>query len=154
MVLPTFVRQALTGEPLTVFGDGKQSRCFCHVSDTVNVLFQLTEHPAAVGGIFNVGGEEEIAIGELAGLVKTMTRSGSAIRYIAYDQAYEQGFEDMHRRVPDVSKIKNLLDFRTTHDTRQIVQSVIDHHLAIPAKPRRVRKARGSAVALEVTASS
>jgi UDP-glucose 4-epimerase len=154
MVLPTFVRQALAGEPLTVFGDGKQSRCFCHVSDTVGVLFQLIEHPGAVGGIFNVGGEEEIAIGELADLVKTMTRSASAIRYIAYDQAYEQGFEDMHRRVPDVSKIKNLVDFRTTHDTRQIVQSVIDHHLAIPAKPRRVRKTRGSAVAIEVTAGS
>jgi UDP-glucose 4-epimerase len=140
MVLPTFVRAALAGQPLTVFGDGTQSRCFCHVSDTVGALAQLIEHPKAVGKIFNVGSEEEITIGELAGLVKLMTRSRSSIRPIAYDQAYEEGFEDMHRRVPDIGKIKKLLKFRTTYDTRQIIQSVIDYFTA-PAKPRRVSKA-------------
>jgi UDP-glucose 4-epimerase len=139
MVLPNFVRAALAGQPLTVFGDGTQSRCFCHVSDVVGALFRLIEHPNAVGHVFNIGSEEEISIGELAGLVKSMTQSKSPIRYIPYDEAYEEGFEDMHRRVPDISKIKGLLNFRTTHSTRQIVQSVINYFGA-PAKPRRVSK--------------
>ena len=95
MVLPSFVRAALAGKPLTVFGDGTQSRCFCHVKDTVGALAKLIEHPDAVGEIFNVGSEEEISIGELAELVKAMTRSASPIQYIPYDQAYEAGFEDM-----------------------------------------------------------
>ena len=139
MVLPSFVRAALAGEPLTVFGDGKQSRCFCHVNDTVGALAKLIEHPEAVGEIFNVGSEEEISIGKLARLVKLMTHSASPIQYIPYDQAYEAGFEDMQRRVPDTSKVKNLVGFRTTHDTRQIVQSVIDYFSA-PVKPRRTNK--------------
>jgi UDP-glucose 4-epimerase len=140
MVLPNFVRAALAGEPLTVFGDGKQSRCFCHVNDTVGALAKLIEHPQAVGEIFNVGSEEEISIGKLARLVKLMTHSASPIQYIPYDQAYEAGFEDMQRRVPDTSKIKNLVGFRTTHDTRQVVQSVIDYFSA-PVKPRRTNRA-------------
>jgi len=139
MVLPSFVRAALAGQPLTVFGDGKQSRCFCHVNDTVGALAKLIEHPEAVGEIFNVGSEEEISIGELAHLVKSMTRSASPIHYIPYDQAYEAGFEDMQRRVPDTSKVKNLVGFRTTHDTRQVVQSVIDY-FSPAAKPRRTNK--------------
>ena len=140
MVLPSFVRAALAGEPLTVFGDGKQSRCFCHVNDTVGALAKLIEHPQAVGEIFNVGSEEEISIGKLARLVKLMTHSASPIQYVPYDQAYEAGFEDMQRRVPDTSKIKNLVGFRTTHDTRQVVQSVIDYFSA-PVKPRRTNRA-------------
>src|SRR6476660_8869499 len=139
MVLPSFVRAALAGEPLTVFGDGKQSRCFCHVNDTVGALAKLIEHPQAVGEIFNVGSEEEISIGKLARLVKLMTHSASPIQYIPYDQAYEAGFEDMQRRVPDTSKVKNLVGFRTTHDTRQVVQSVIDY-FSPAAKPRRTNK--------------
>jgi UDP-glucose 4-epimerase len=139
MVLPSFVRAALAGQPLTVFGDGTQSRCFCHVNDTVGALAKLIEHPEAVGEIFNVGSEEEISIGELAHLVKSMTRSASPIQYIPYDQAYEAGFEDMQRRVPDTSKVKNLVGFRTTHDTRQVVQSVIDY-FSPAAKPRRTNK--------------
>ena len=139
MVLPNFVRAALAGQPLTVFGDGKQSRCFCHVNDTVGALAKLIEHPQAVGEIFNVGSEEEISIGKLARLVKLMTRSASPIQYIPYDQAYEAGFEDMQRRVPDTSKVKNLVGFRTTHDTRQVVQSVIDY-FSPAAKPRRTNK--------------
>jgi UDP-glucose 4-epimerase len=127
MVLPNFVRAALAGQPLTVFGDGTQSRCFCHVNDTVRVLTQLIEHPQAVGQIFNVGSAEEITIGDLAALVKTMSGSASPIQHIPYDEAYEEGFEDMHRRVPDISKIRNLLNFQPTHDIRQIVQSVIDY---------------------------
>jgi len=139
MVLPSFVRAALAGEPLTVFGDGKQSRCFCHVNDTVGALAKLIEHPQAVGEIFNVGSEEEISIGKLARLVKLMTHSASPIQYIPYDQAYEAGFEDMQRRVPDTSKVRNLVGFRATHDTRQVVQSVIDYFSA-PVKPRRTTK--------------
>ncbi|HVO94850.1 MAG TPA: NAD-dependent epimerase/dehydratase family protein, partial [Terriglobales bacterium] len=139
MVLPNFVRAALADQPLTVFGDGTQSRCFCHVNDTVGALAQLIEHPQAVGEIFNVGSEEEISISGLARLVKSMTRSASPIQFIPYDEAYEVGFEDMQRRVPDTGKIKNLIGFRTTHDTRQIVQSVIDYFNA-PAKPRRAPK--------------
>jgi UDP-glucose 4-epimerase len=139
MVLPNFVRAALAGEPLIVFGDGTQSRCFCHVNDTVGALVQLIQHPQAVGEIFNVGSEEEISIAELAQLVKSMTRSNSPIRYIPYDEAYEAGFEDMQRRVPDTSKIKNLLNFCTTYDTRQIVQSVIEY-FTVAAKPRRTSK--------------
>jgi UDP-glucose 4-epimerase len=139
MVLPNFVRAALAEKPLTVFGDGTQSRCFCHVNDTVGALAQLIEHPQAVGEIFNVGSEEEISISQLARLVKSMTRSASPIHFIPYDEAYEAGFEDMQRRVPDTSKVKNLIGFRTTHDTREIVQSVIDYFSA-PAKPRRSSK--------------
>jgi UDP-glucose 4-epimerase len=127
MVLPTFVRAALAGEPLTVFGDGTQSRCFCHVQDTVGALARAIEHPGAVGQIFNVGSDEEISIGDLALLVKSMTGSASPIRYIPYDEAYEEGFEDMHRRVPNIGRISSLVDFRPTHDIRQIVQSVIDY---------------------------
>jgi UDP-glucose 4-epimerase len=128
MVLPNFVRAALSGKPLTVFGDGTQSRCFCHVSDTVAALARLIEHPKAVGQIFNVGSGEEITIGDLASLVKVMTGSASPIQYIPYDQAYEQGFEDMHRRVPDISRVRGLLNFEPTRDIRQIVQSVIDYY--------------------------
>ena len=140
MVLPSFVRAALAGKPLTVFGDGTQSRCFCHVKDTVGALAKLIEHPDAVGEIFNVGSEEEISIGELAELVKAMTRSASPIQYIPYDQAYEAGFEDMQRRVPDTSKVQNLVGFRTTHNTGEIVQSVIDYFSAA-GKPRHTEEA-------------
>jgi UDP-glucose 4-epimerase len=139
MVLPSFVQAALSGYPLRVFGDGKQSRCFCHVSDTVGALARLIEHPDAVGQIFNIGGVEEISIEDLAHLVKSMTGSVSPIRGIPYEEAYEEGFEDMNRRVPDVSKVRNLVNFRTTHNTRQIVQSVIDG-FAAPVKPRRAGK--------------
>lgn len=139
MVLPNFVRAALAGQPLTVFGDGTQSRCFCHVSDTVGALAQLIDLPQAVGQIFNVGSAEEITIGELATLVKTMTGSASPIQYVPYDEAYEEGFEDMHRRVPDIGKIRDLIKFRPTHDTREVVQSVIDYFKP-PVKARRASK--------------
>jgi UDP-glucose 4-epimerase len=141
MVLPNFVRAALAGQPLMVYGDGTQSRCFCHVSDTVGALSRLIEHPDAVGQIFNIGSEEEISIGELAGLVKSMSGSISPIRHIPYEEAYEEGFEDMHRRVPDISKLRSLLNFHTTRDTRQIVQSVISSFEA-RVKPRRTGKVK------------
>jgi UDP-glucose 4-epimerase len=136
MVLPSFVRAALASHPLTVFGDGKQSRCFCHVSDTVGALSRLIDHPDAVGQIFNIGSNEEITIEQLARMVKSLTGSASPIQYIPYEEAYEEGFEDMQRRVPDIGKIQSLLNFHTTYNTRQIIQSVIDSFGA-PVKPRR-----------------
>ena len=105
----------------------------------MGALARLIEHPDAVGQIFNIGGEEEISIENLAHLVKSMTGSVSPIRGIPYEEAYEEGFEDMQRRVPDISKVRNLVNFRTTHNTSQIVQSVIDG-FAAPVKPRRAGK--------------
>ena len=139
MVLPNFVRAALAGQPLTVFGDGTQSRCFCHVSDTVGALARTDR--ASRRGWSNIQYRERRRdqIGELAQLVKSMTRSSSPIEFIPYEEAYEEGFEDMHRRVPDISRVRELLNFRTTHNTRQIIQSVIDYFSA-PAKPRRAVK--------------
>lgn len=130
MVLPTFVRQALRGHPITVYGDGNQSRCFTHVKDAVNALVQLTQHPGAVGECFNIGSDQEITITELARLVKTMTGSASDIRYIPYDEAYEEGFEDMRRRVPDLRKIKQLINYSPTRGIRQTIQDVIDFERA------------------------
>ncbi len=109
MVVPNFVRQALRGQDITVFGDGRQSRCFTHVRDVVRVLIGLAEHPEAVGQVYNIGSNQEVSIGELAHRVKTLAESPSDIVYIPYDKAYEEGFEDMMRRVPDIAKIRNLL---------------------------------------------
>jgi nucleoside-diphosphate-sugar epimerase len=127
MVLPTFVRQALRGQPITVYGDGSQSRSFTHVSDAVRALIQLMQHPAAVGEVFNIGSEAEMRIAELAQLVKAMTHSRSELRYVPYDEAYEEGFEDMPRRVPDIGKIKRLLNFEPTRNIEAIVQDVITY---------------------------
>jgi UDP-glucose 4-epimerase len=130
MVVPTFVQQALRGDPITVFGDGKQSRCFIHVSDTVGALIQLAEHPGAVGEIFNIGTDEEITIEELAWLIRDMARSSSEMRYVSYDEAYEEGFEDMHRRVPNLRKVKRFINFRSARGIREIVQAMIDYSRA------------------------
>jgi UDP-glucose 4-epimerase len=105
MVVPSFVRQALAGEPLTVYGDGRQARCFCDVADAVKALILLAESPAAVGQLFNIGSTEEITIFELAQKIIDLTKSSSPIKFVSYDDAYGPGFEDMRRRVPDISKI-------------------------------------------------
>ena len=130
MVVPTFVQQALRGDPITVFGDGKQSRCFIHVSDTVGALIQLAQHADAVGEIFNIGTDEEITIEELAWLIRDMARSSSEIRYVSYDEAYEEGFEDMQRRVPNLRKVKRFINFRSARGIREIVQAMIDYFRA------------------------
>jgi UDP-glucose 4-epimerase len=127
MVIPTFVRQALQDQPITVYGDGSQSRCFTHVNDTVETLIRLAHHPDAVGEVFNVGTNEEITIETLARLVKDMAGSSSEIRYIPYGQAYEEDFEDMSRRVPDLSKIRSLLGDCSPRGLRNIVQDVIGY---------------------------
>jgi UDP-glucose 4-epimerase len=136
MVLPRFVDQALHGDPITVFGDGRQARCFADVSDVVRALLLLVEHPEAVGQVFNVGNPEEISIGDLAKLVKKLTGSDSEIRLIPYDEAYEPGFEDMHRRVPNIGKISKLVGFKPKLKLRQIVTRIIEskrQELAEPA---------------------
>ena len=127
MVIPTFVRQALTGEPITVFGDGRQRRSFTYVGDVVNGLLALVEEPRAIGQVFNIGNSEEVSIGDLAGRVKTMTGSASDVVLIPYDQAYEAGFEDMPRRVPDLTKIRNLVGYLPTIGLDEILVRVVDH---------------------------
>ncbi len=114
MVVPTFVRQALEGNAITVFGTGKQSRCFCYVGDTVAALLKLLDAPAAVGQVFNVGSSEEISIGDLAKLIRAKLNSSSKICYIPYGQAYEEGFEDIDRRVPSSIKIEQCIGWRPT----------------------------------------
>lgn len=112
MVVPRFIEQALRGEAITVYGDGKQSRCFCDVADVVLAVAGLIGHPQAAGRVFNVGSTEEVTIEELAQRVRTVTGSDSPIVYVPYEDAYAPGFEDMRRRVPDISRIQGLLDWR------------------------------------------
>jgi UDP-glucose 4-epimerase len=127
MVLPTFVRQALSGHPITVFGDGTQSRSFTYVSDVVDALIALASERRAVGEVFNIGNTGEISIAELATRVKTMTCSDSPIQLVPYDQAYEAGFEDMPRRVPDISKLRALIGYQPKVELDEIIQRVIDY---------------------------
>lgn len=130
MVLPTFVKQALCGQPITVFGDGMQSRCFCHVSDVVDALSRLVGEEAAVGRVFNIGSDEEVTIRELARRVKEFTGSVSQIQTIPYQEAYGSGFEDMPRRVPDLARIRGLIGYEPTHSLDQIINSVIEYEKA------------------------
>src|SRR5271166_3277369 len=126
MVVPTFIKQALTGRPITIHGDGSQSRCFGDVSDVVGALVGLMDHPGAVGGVFNVGSSEEVSIQTLAERVKELTASKSEIVYIPYERAYGEGFEDMPRRVPDLAKIQSLLGYRPRKSLEEILSRVID----------------------------
>jgi UDP-glucose 4-epimerase len=128
MVIPNFVRQAVADEPLTVFGDGTQSRCFCHVSDVVRALADLMRRDDAYGEVFNIGSDEEISILDLARQVQRMTESKSEITIVPYEEAYEPGFEDMQRRIPDTSKIRSLLGWHPTKSLAEILSDVIDEH--------------------------
>ena len=127
MVIPTLVRQALAGQPMTVFGDGSQSRSFTYVGDVVRAMVALINEPRAVGQVFNIGNGTEITIGELASKVKAMTASGSTIVRVPYDQAYEAGFEDMPRRVPDISKLRALVGYEPTVELDEILSRVIEY---------------------------
>lgn len=127
MVIPTFVKQALARRPITVYGDGQQTRCFGFVGDVVEALLKLMDHDLAVGQVFNIGSNQEISILRLAERVKELTRSASDIVYVSYDEAYEEGFEDMPRRVPDISKISALVGFRPKMSLDGILESVIDY---------------------------
>jgi UDP-glucose 4-epimerase len=127
MVIPNFVRQALAGKPITVFGDGLQSRSFTYVGDVVRAMVALIDEPRAVGQVFNIGNGQEISIGDLAVKVREMTGSRSDIVRIPYDQAYEAGFEDMPRRVPDISKVKALVGYTPTVELDEILTRVIEY---------------------------
>lgn len=125
MVIPTFIRQALTGEPITVHGDGRQTRCFSFVTDVVAALVALMDHPDSPGQVFNIGSNEEISIAELAEIIKVKTDSESDILVVPYSEAYRSGFEDMQRRVPDVSKLEKHVGFRPMSSLEQILDGVI-----------------------------
>jgi len=127
MVIPNFVRQALASQPITVFGDGKQSRAFTHVVDVVGALVKLVEEPKAIGQVINIGNTEEVTIERLANRVRELAGSQSPIKYIPYDQAYESGFEDMPRRVPDLSRIEGLIGYKPKHTLDDILVQVIDY---------------------------
>jgi UDP-glucose 4-epimerase len=127
MVVPTFVRQALAGQPITVFGDGTQQRSFTYVGDVVEALVRLAADKRAIGEVFNIGNMGEITIADLAARVKAMTGSCSPIHYIPYDQAYEEGFEDMPRRVPDISKIRAFVGYEPKVQLDEILRTVIEH---------------------------
>lgn len=126
MVIPRFVGQALKNEPITVFGDGTQTRNFTYVEDVVRGIIGLIDEPKAVGEIFNIGGKGEISMNELAARVKELTGSSSSIQHIPYDQAYQEGFEDMERRVPDITKIENLIGYRNGHTLDEILTEIIN----------------------------
>jgi UDP-glucose 4-epimerase len=127
MVIPNFVKQALLGHPLTVFGDGSQRRCFGYVTDIVAALIRLAEIPEAVGEVFNIGNDrEEVTILDLAKRVKARTGSASEIVIVPYDKAYEEGFEDMYRRIPDISKLKRLAGY----EPKVGLEAILDHVIA------------------------
>jgi UDP-glucose 4-epimerase len=128
MVVPTFVKQALLGHPITVFGDGNQSRCFTNVNDVTRAMIKLSELPEAAGQVYNIGSNEVITIKDLACQVKEMCNSKSEIEYISYDEAFETGFEDMYRRVPDLTKIEAAIGYKPKISLRETIQAIIDYH--------------------------
>jgi UDP-glucose 4-epimerase len=127
MVVPRFVQQALRGEPISVYGDGNQSRCFADVSDVVGAIVQLADHPGAVGQVFNIGSTEEVTITALAERIIGLCSSSSTIEFIPYDQAYAPGFEDMRRRVPSLDKIHQLIGYKPRHTLDDILRRVIQY---------------------------
>jgi UDP-glucose 4-epimerase len=133
MVIPRFVGQALRNEPITVYGDGNQTRNFTYVEDVVRGVIGLIDESRAVGDIFNIGGAGEISINGLAEKVKAITGSSSPILHVPYDEAYQEGFEDMERRVPDIAKIANLIGYRNTCDLDTILAKVVEYEMARPA---------------------
>ena len=127
MVIPNFVRQALAGEPITVFGDGKQQRSFTHVADVVEALLKLVVEPRAIGQVINIGNVQEVTIEQLAERVRELTGSKSLIKFIPYDEAYESGFEDMPRRVPDLTRVEGLIGYKPKNNLDDILVQVIDY---------------------------
>jgi nucleoside-diphosphate-sugar epimerase len=127
MVIPNFVRQALAGEPITVFGDGRQSRSFTHVADVVGALLKLVDEPKAIGQVINLGNIEEVTIQRLAERVRELAGSTSSIKLVPYDEAYESGFEDMPRRVPDLTKAEAMIGYKPRHSLDDILVQVIEY---------------------------
>ncbi len=124
MVLPRFVSQALSGKPITIYGDGGQTRCFGWVGDVVNALTKLGANESAIGSVFNIGSDEEVSINGLANVVQEVTGSNSPVLHVSYEEAYGKGFEDMYRRVPDLSRIRTAIGYRPSKTLREIVQAV------------------------------
>jgi UDP-glucose 4-epimerase len=124
MVVPRFVQAALKNEPLTIYGDGTQSRVFCHVHDAVQAIVTMAANDAAIGDVYNVGGTGEVSIKQLAEQVLKITGSKSEITYTAYSDAYPAGFEDIQRRVPDISKVKSAIGWEPTKDLTQIISDI------------------------------
>jgi UDP-glucose 4-epimerase len=131
MVIPTFVKQALSREPITVYGDGKQARCFTWVGDVVDGLVKLSLNPKAIGDVFNLGNNKEISMIDLAKMIKEVTNSNSEIVFVPYEEAYEEGFEDMRRRVPDITKVRKLIGYRPTLDLPEILERIIIYYTDI-----------------------
>jgi len=127
MVLPSFVRQALEGKPITVYGDGSQRRCFCSVHDVVEGLTRLPRVPSAAGRVINLGSQEEISIRALAARVRDILHSDSEIVYIPYEEAYGAGFDDMQRRIPDLTRAKDLMGWAPKHSIEEIISEVATH---------------------------
>jgi len=132
MVMPRFISQALRNEPITVYGSGKQSRCFLHVKDAVFALIKLIQEPKAVGEVFNIGSQEEIGICQLAKEITASCKSKSEIVYIPYEKAYEHGFEDMQRRIPDITKIGKLVGFKPTYTLPEIISDIVKYFKSNP----------------------
>jgi UDP-glucose 4-epimerase len=130
MVIPRFVGQAVRGEAVTVYGTGSQTRCFCFVGDVVQGLVNLINHPEAYGKVFNIGGQEEVSMDELAARVIDIAGSSSKVRYVSYEEAYEEGFEDMQRRVPDITRARNLVGFEPSVPLDEIIRLVVAEHKA------------------------
>ncbi|HEU4888599.1 MAG TPA: GDP-mannose 4,6-dehydratase [Thermoanaerobaculia bacterium] len=141
MVVPRFVKQAIAGRPLTVFGDGSQTRCFCHVQDVIGALMRLVDTPQSIGEVFNIGSTEEVSILQLAETVKRLASSSSEIIFVPYDEAYEEGFEDMPRRVPDTSKVDALVGFTPTYTLENIIRSVIEYQRGTSTTTTRLSSA-------------
>ena len=127
MVIPRFVGQALRNEPITIFGDGKQTRSFTYVKDVVRGVIGLLEEPRAIGEIFNIGGDNEISINDLAASVKSITGSASPIVHVPYNEAYQEGFEDMERRLPDISRIASLIGYKNTYALDKILAEIVEY---------------------------
>lgn len=128
MVIPRFVQQALRQEKITIYGNGGQSRCFLHVKDAVSAMIKLMTNKGAIGEVFNLGSQEEVTMEQLAKKVIEITKSNSGLSYIPYDKAYEEGFEDMIRRIPDITKIHNLIGFKPTIDLEGIIKDVVNFY--------------------------
>ena len=127
MVVPRFIDQALRGEPITIYGDGLQSRCFCDVADVVQAIIELSQDPAAFGKVYNIGSTEEVTILDLAERAKAMTHSVSPLIRVPYNEAYAPGFEDMRRRLPDIARINKLIGWQPTRSLDETLKRVIEH---------------------------
>jgi UDP-glucose 4-epimerase len=126
MVIPRFVQQAVLGEQITVYGNGEQTRCFCYVGDVVKALVELMDNKEAYGRVFNIGGTQEISMTDLANKIVSIADSKSKIKYVSYEEAYEEGFEDMERRVPDITRVNNLIGFEPTVTLEEIIARVVE----------------------------